>query len=172
MSAPVKGEFQGLPLFGWVATRAKTEVPLVMIVLLLMRGTEEPVPRGTLQLEIPVIPGENELAVVATLEQLGWDGRVWPTDDGWPDGTDDEDQVRTLMEQATLRATLTFPPHKDHGHATLPVDVQKAQGPFLMPPLPQPEDPPSEALTAKLRQLCENPAMHFARPMKPAVASS
>ena len=102
----------------------------------------------------------------------GWDGRVWPTDDGWPDGTDDEEQVLTLMEQASLRATLTFPPHEEHGHATLPVDVQRAQGPFLMPPLPQPDGLPSEALTAKLRLLCEDPAMHFARPMKPAVASS
>lgn len=170
MTAPIKGEFQGLPLFGWVATRAKTDTPLVMVVLLLMRGTEDPVPRGTLQLEVP-IHEDTELATVATLEKLGWDGRVWPGDDGWPEGSDDEEQLQMLMEQASLRASLTFPPG-EQGHATLPVNVQRAQGPFLMPPFPEPETPPDQALVDKLRQISKTPGKYFARPMGPAVASS
>ncbi len=166
LSNPIKGEFLALPLFGWVAKRSKTETPLVMLALLLMRSSEDPTPRGTLQVELPILP-ETELATVAALERFGWDGRVWPIDEGWPTGSeDDEGTILTLMEQATLRATLTFPPGKE-GVALQKVDVQRAMGPFLMPPLPAPEGEVNQAKLERLRQLCENPRVFF-NPMKPA----
>lgn len=172
MTAPLKGEFRGLPLFGWVAMRAKTDTPLVMLAFLLMREVEgELRPRGTLQVETPIFEGETDLPSVALLEQLGWDGRVWPVDDGWPSGTTDEEQVLMCMDQASLRATLTFPPG-EQGHAMIPLNVQRAQGPFLMPPWEEPTEEPSQALVDKLRRICEDPKLYFARPMKPAVASS
>ena len=168
LSSPIKGDFLALPLFGWVAKRDKTETPLVMLVVLLLRSIEDPKPRGTLQIELPVLP-ETEIATVATLERLGWDGRVWPVDDGWPTGSkDDEEQIISLMEQASLRATMTFPPG-EQGASTLTVSVQRARGPFLMPPLPEPEEgTTSPVKLQRLRELCENPRI-FYNPTKPAV---
>jgi len=169
-SAPVKGDFLALPLFGWVATRDKTETPLVMLVALLMRAADDPKPRGTLQIELPIFE-ETELPTLACLERFGWDGRVWPVDEGWPTGfKDDEEQILALMESAQLRATLTFP-SGDKGVAVQAVSVQRAKGPFLMPPLPEPEGEPDPVKLLKLRQLCENPRI-FINPMGPATVDA
>lgn len=166
VSSPIKGEFLALPLFGWVATRDKVGTPLVMIVALLIRSIEDPKPRGTLQIELPILE-ETELATIAALERFGWDGRVWPVDEGWPTGSDmDEVQITTLMEQAHLRATLTFPPGPN-GVAAQTVNVQRAKGPFLMPPLPTPEGDVDPVKRERLKQLCENPRI-FVNPTKPA----
>lgn len=166
-SAPVRGEFLALPLFGWVAKRAKVETPLVMIVVLLMRSLEDPRPRGTLEIELP-IEEDTELATLAALERFGWDGRVWPIDDGWPTGSEtDEELVTTLMEQAKLRATMTFP-SGPNGASAQTVNVERSQGPFLMPPLPAHTGEVDQAKLTRLRQLCENPRI-FVNPMKPAV---
>lgn len=167
VSQPVKGEFLTLPLFGWVAKRQKTEIPLVMLALVLIRSDEDASPRGTLSVELPVLE-DTELATLAALERYGWDGRVWPVDKGWPDGSlSDEHQLRELMEQATLRATMTFPP-SEKGVAAQTVRVERAQGPFLMPPLPEPEGDGDPQKLQRLRQLCENPRIFF-RPQGPAV---
>lgn len=170
VSNPIKGDFLALPLFGWVAQRAQTDTPLVMVVVLLMRSLEDPRPRGTLSIELPVFE-DTEKATVAALERFGWDGRVWPVDDGWPTGSAaDEEQITALMEQAHLRATMTFPP-SDSGVQAQSVSVQRSQGPFLMPPLPEPEGEVDESKLLRLRQLCENPRI-FINPMGPAVLDS
>lgn len=168
ISNPVKGDFLALPLFGWIAQRADEEkTPLVMLAVLLLRSIENPTPRGTLQIELPVMP-ETELATLAALERFGWDGRVWPVDDGWPTGSEaDEANILALMEQATLRATMTFPSDKVGAQT---VSVQRAKGPFLMPPLPEPEAPPDPVKLEKFRTLCANPRLFF-NPIKPAVAT-
>lgn len=168
LSNPIKGDFLALPLFGWVAKRAKVETPLVMLVTMLIRSAEDPHPKGTLQIELPVVE-ETELATVAALERFGWDGRVWPVDDGWPTGsTNDEEQILALMEQAKLRATMTFP-SGENGVSAQSVSVQRAKGPFLMPPLPTAKDVDPKKLQ-RLRELCENPRI-FVNPIKPAVLS-
>lgn len=167
LSNPIRGDFLALPLFGWVAQRAKVETPLVMLVTLLIRSLEDPRPRGSLQIELPV-ETETELATLAALERFGWDGRVWPVDDGWPTGSEaDEEQVTTLMAQSKiLRATMTFPPGAN-GICAQPVSVQRSQGPFLMPPLPEYTGEVNQAKLTRLRQLCENPRI-FVDPIKPA----
>lgn len=168
VSDPIKGDFLAIPLFGWVSLRNKTDTPLVMLTVLLIRSLEDPQPRGTLRIELPVFE-DTEAATVAALERFGWDGRVWPVDDGWPAGSeDDETQLLSLMDSAGLRATMTFPPGEE-GIQAQPVSVQRARGPFLMPPLPEPAKPPSTVLIEKLQQLCANPKL-FHRPMKPAQA--
>ena len=167
ISNPLKGDFLALPLFGWVGKREKVDTPLVLLVVLLMRSAEDPIPRGTLRIELPVIP-ETELATLAALERFGWDGRVWPVDEGWPTGSeDDEGNILTLMEQAAVRATLTFPPKPDQGVAVQPVTVTRSRGPFLMPALPAPEGEPDPVKLIRFRQLCENPRVFF-QPVKPA----
>lgn len=168
-SDPIKGDFQALPLFGWVSQRAEVKTPLVMLTTLLMRSSTDPTPAGTLNIELPIFP-ETELATLALLEELGWDGRVWPIDDGWPTGdVNHEEMIIALMDQALLRATLTFPPNEERGARTFPVSVQRAQGPFSMPPLPElpPSWTPDERKLERLRQLCADPKV-FHRPMQPA----
>jgi len=168
VSDPVKGDFLAIPLFGWVSLRKKTDTPLVMLTVLLIKSLEEPMPQGTLRIELPVLE-ETEAAVVAALERFGWDGRVWPVDDGWPSGSeDDETQVIELMSKAGLRATMTFPPG-EQGIQAQPVSVQRARGPFLMPPLPEPEKAPNPVIVEKLQHLCQNHKL-FHRPVKAATS--
>lgn len=166
VSAPLKGKFMSLPLFGWVAKRDKTDTPLVMLVVVLIRSGEDPKPRGTLQIELPVFD-HTATATVAALERYGWDGRIYPVDEGWPAGHDDEEtQILDLMETAGLRATFVFPPG-EQGASAQEVNVERAAGPFLMPPLPEAESVDPKKLE-RLQQLCENPRVFF-RPIKPAV---
>lgn len=162
ISQPVKGKFLALPLFGWVAIRDKHNTPLVMLTCLLMPGPNAPDPKGTIKIELPILE-ETEMATVAALERLGWDGRVWPGDPGWPEETDDEGNIRTLLEQAGLAATMVFP-SGDQGTKTLNVNVERLRGPFLMPPLPEPEQPPDIHKVERLRQLCRDSTC-FYRPM-------
>jgi hypothetical protein len=160
LSDPVKGEFLCLPLFGWIAVREKVDTPLVMLVVMLFKSVEDPVPRGTLQLELPVFP-ETELGIVAALDRFGWDGRIWPRDEGWPDeGSSDEDNLKALLKQAKLRNTLVFPTG-DEGSAAQSVNVQRARGPFLMPPLPKPEVEVDPWKRDQLRKLCEAPELFY-----------
>jgi hypothetical protein len=160
LSEPIKGEFLCLPLFGWVAVRQTTDTPLVMLVVMLFPSIEDPAPRGTLQLELPVFP-ETELATVAALDRFGWDGRIWPEEEGWPpDGSDDEKNLLELLGQSGLANTLVFPTG-DEGSAAQSVSVQRARGPFLMPPLPTPEGDIDPWKRERLRRLCDNPRLFY-----------
>lgn len=171
LSDPIKGDFSALPLFGYVSKRDKTNTPLVMLTFLLLRddgqGQNNFRPKGSLSIEFPVYP-ETEDAIVYMLDRLGWDGRVWPNDDGWPTGDPDhEATLISLMESARLRATMTFPP-TETGAVSMPVSVQRARGPFLMPPLADPDGPVDAVKKEKLRALCENHKV-FHRPQKPLI---
>ncbi len=168
IGSPLRGTFSALPIFGYVALREKTNVPLVMLTVLLLRGEEgkDLRPHGAMKIELPVYP-ETEDVIVHTLDKLGWDGRVWPNDDGWPTGEPQEGEISNMMDSAKLRATMTFPP-KPEGVATMSVDVQRARGPFLMPPLEQPEGEVDATKRDKLRHLCETPQV-FHSPAKPLI---
>lgn len=174
ISDPVKGDFLGVPLFGYVSLRAQTKTPLVILVLLLL-SEDSPSPKGSLKLELPVFP-ETEASVVSTLLRLGWDRRVWPVEEGWPTGSDDQEaQINYLMEQAQLRASMTFPP-SEVGVAAMGISVQRARGPFLMPPFEtEPFEEMSEAgqarfraAQARLKEICDNPRI-FYNPQKPLI---
>jgi len=172
ISPPVKGDFLCLPLFGWVGVREKVDIPLVMLVVMLIRNTEVPEPKGTLQIELPIWP-ETLNPTVAALQRFGWDGRIWPRDDGWPEGSDDDAKNLTeLMHQANLRNTLAFPPD-DKGTACQSVTVGRAVGPFLMPPLSEPEDEVDPFLLENLRALCEDPKPFYPvmKPPRPPLAA-
>lgn len=163
VSDPIKGEFLALPVFGWVCRRVKVHTPLVMLILILIDpSAEDPTPKGTLRLELPVFP-DTELATLGLLEAFGWDGRLWPDDEGWPNGDSDaETNLKALMAQAQVSATLTFPPY-DSGCSAQKVNISRAQGPFLMPPIEPYEGDPDPERLAKFRHLCENSAFLFLR---------
>jgi len=163
VSAPVKGEFRGLPLMGWISLRKNSEVRLLMLALLLIR--DEGV-KGILHVEIPIYP-ETETDAIRLLQSFGWDGRTWPTDPGWPTGTEDEANHRHFLEQSGLVASLIFPPVEGGQHATMNVNVQRAKGNFFMPPigvkleedsapLPEAAEEPDPKLVVRFQELCQN----------------
>jgi len=151
ISPPVRGECLALPLFGWIARRVGDRVPLVMLALLLIRSLDEPDPIGTLEVTLPC-PDRNLLATARALERFGWAGGQWPQDPGWLAGDSQEEAaVRALLDQAGLKSSLTFPPGPN-GVAMLDVNVARASGPYLMPPLILDSDP-DPYLVEKLRTL-------------------
>ena len=165
VTSPIKGDFLTIPMLGWIAIRAKVNTPLVMIAALLFRSVEDPKPRGTIHIELPVFD-ETLQATVAALERYGWDGRAWPEDEGWPSvegesgPNEDEKNLLNMIEAVELKATLTFPPN-DKGNAAQAVSVQRARGPFLMPPLPEPDEPPNPDLVKRLEELCKKPGIFY-----------
>jgi len=156
LTSPIKGDFWTMPLFAWVRLQVKTRIPYVVVRMLLVRSAEDMNPRGILEVAMPFL-AETERATLAVLERYGWDGRSWPRDEGWPDGDDaGGTNLRALMETASIKATLPFPP-TDKGHALQPVSVTRARGPFLMPPLPEPEGEPDLWKLERLRGFCKDP---------------
>jgi hypothetical protein len=137
LTSPVKGDFLAFPIFGYAARRAGDRVPLVMLNLMLIPSLDNPKPCGILEITLPFIE-TTETATYGTLHRFGWDGRVWPDDEGWPSGdTMGEEQLRALMEQGNVHSTLTFPPNDQGGFSAQELTVSRAVGPFLMPPLPE-----------------------------------
>lgn len=103
----------------------------------------------------------TEAAIVKLLASLGWDGRVWPNDSGWP-GTDTQEGVglRTVLDGQGLLATLTFPPDAKNGNATLRQDILRTSANFPLSPHVDAKEPAPE-LTPKLRALALDPAAIF-----------
>lgn len=162
LSDPIKGTFLSLPLFGWVSVRGKKNTPLVMLTLVLLKPDDvNPSPKGALQVEMPVME-ETELATLEALERFGWDGRIWPEDAGWPiAGSEEEESLFAMIGQAgILKNIMTFPP-SERGATAVEIEVTRARGPFLMPPLPKMEGEPNKAKLDRLRELCESPAIFY-----------
>jgi len=160
VSSPVKGEFQALPVLGWISLRKGTEIKILNLALLLLREGKV---SGMLHMDVPIYP-ETQSNTMAMLQNFGWDGRVWPLDEGWPTGTPDEEGHRHLLVQTKLVATIVFPPSETGGHATLNVEVSRAKGPFFMPPLPAAEIDPDPVLVAKFETLCQDYAVFYPEP--------
>lgn len=151
VTSPVKGEFLALPMLAWVSLRKGTDIRLLMMALFLLRDGKI---SGMINIEFPIYP-ETEQNTIAMLQKYGWDGRIWPTDPGWPSGTPDEEGHRDILDQVALVASIVFPPVGD-GHAAMNVSVERAKGNFFMPPLPEAEVDLDPALVARFRELCEN----------------
>jgi len=150
LTDPVKGEFTSVPLLGWIAVRTRDRIPLVMLDLALLRPEhQEEGIKGWLQVELPLYL-DTEAATVAALERYGWSGKCWKEgDEHWPTGDEDNlEQLRGLMSQWGLRASLTFPPSELGGFNAQPVEVTRAAGSFLMPPLETTEPPNPERVQA------------------------
>ena len=150
VSSPVKGECMGLPMLGWISLRKGSEIRLLMLALLLLR---EGKPIGLLNVEIPIYP-ETERNTLWMLQSFGWDGRVWPKDEGWPTGSADEPGLQHMLGQAGLVSSIVFPPSKTGDHATMDVNISRAKGNFFMPPLPDAEVDPDPKLVSRFHELC------------------
>lgn len=172
LTEPVLGDFQTVPLLGWIAHRNKENVPLIMLrVALLEPSNLESGMSGILQIELPYYKGQNDRATAAALKAYGWQGTTWAIgEENWPAGDEEnEDQYKVLMEQAGLKRSLVFPP--TDGFASLMFKVTKAKGPFLMAPLSIPDEGVSDELMQLLTDLCEKPP-EFIAPEEPTEDSA
>ncbi len=155
VTAPVKGQFACFPVYGTIAMRDRDQIPLVMLVVALLGGDVEEGLKGLLEIELPLYV-ETETATVACLERYGWSGRIWKEGDAhWPTGDDGAfEQLRGFMAEAGLQASLTFPPDPETGnHHAQSVEVTRAAGRFLMPPLEVPTEPPGEDRVKAFRDI-------------------
>ena len=127
-----------LPLMGYVGVRAGK--PYLLIQGLLLRIVEDK-QVGMLSWTIPILP-ETKVAAVNVLASMGWDGRLWPNDAGWPDEEPQEAKgLQKLLHECRLAASMVFPPVPGAGSRTIRVLVAKGNGtPFPLPPELQADD--------------------------------
>jgi len=153
VTTPMKGTFLTVPVLGWVSMR-RDEVPVVMLVLSMLKDNT---PRGILHVELPVYEGETDRATLAALKRYGWNGDVWAKGtEVWPTGDPiNEQPLVEMLEASNLVSTLVFPPDSLGNACAQEVEVLRARGNFLMPPLPEPDDV-SEADVRKLLELCKD----------------
>jgi len=156
------GIYRALACLGWVERRGPFAV--VGVHFLLMQNQADHPLGATLSLAMPVTKN-TELLVNSFLHLVGWDGRVWPYDGdgGWPEKSDDEEQMKTLLGKLHPRvsATLTFPPANDGlGNACLRLPVVKRSAPYPLAPFePVSEDQETPAVhLERFRELCKDPS--------------
>lgn len=203
VTSPIKGEFLSFPLVGYMSVRQKVNTPLVMLIMALVKEVKKPgqppklEQKGLLQIEIPYF-SETETSVLAALERLGWDGRVWPPrqevvdfqedpnralptvahalpesedvstadnpkDAGWPQNDDMAQQTTTaILDMFKLKRTFTFPPNDERSEMTV-INVTRPHGPFLLPALPEPEEPVGQHLVTALKDILQEGVSLFYR---------
>lgn len=161
VGSPLKGEFLSLPLLGWISKRARDQIPLVMLHLALL--DKEFSLRGALEVELPLYI-DTEAATLAALERYGWSGATWALGEPAPAGNASLGELLTdLMTKASenLQATFVFAADPT---PTQPVEVTRAQGRFLMPPLPPPSGPPTPDRIEALRAIVLDYRRFFTKP--------
>lgn len=158
LTEPLRGQFLSFPLLAWMAIRERDGTPLVMLVLALLELDQREI-RGTLEIELPIYD-DTELATLAALERYGWAGDVWALGDPPPwENTDLAEHLKGLLSQTStkLRATLVFAPDSATGNTfAQTVEVLRAKGRFLMPPLEVPLTSPDAHRLQILRDLRDN----------------
>lgn len=126
------GTYPAFAMLGWVES-GPGGWPSIGL-LLALRRSEVSRQAGTLTMGLPLCP-KTERHVCGLLQDLGWDGRVWPyKDHGWPEGTADEQPLLQLMKNGKIGATFTFPSDPDKGVPVIPVHVAKIRDTFHTAP--------------------------------------
>jgi len=146
------GEHSMFALLAWVQQRRDTW-PIVGVRLAVLNKQKDKAIDG-LTMGMPLTPN-SERHVCRFLEELGWDGRVWPYQDhGWPEGTDHEQEFLNLLRTSRLGATLTFP-SRPEGCPAVMVPVLKRSGTYTVAPFSDGPVVPRHLET--LRTLAANP---------------
>lgn len=145
-SNPKPGTYRFMPLLGHISVYSGQTYLIIQGILLL---TYQDKHAGTISWTIPLNKGTKEEGL-ALLAALGWDGRVWPDDAGWPDGDQHEATgLERLLYESYIDASLVFPPHPERGSRVIRVLVSKSNGRFPMPIQLEEED--LVAVTPELR---------------------
>jgi hypothetical protein len=129
----------------------------MLVLALLEPGKEEMgIPKGTLEVELPLYV-DTEAPTISALERYGWTGEAWSLGEPPPfDSWNLAEQLTTLLG-SSLRSTLIFAPDPETGgQPAQKVEVMRAQGRFLMPPLEPAHEAPKAARIKALRDLVLN----------------
>jgi hypothetical protein len=124
------GPYLALPLIGWLAQVGGAR--FLSLGMALIRISDNS-PVGSLGWAIPFGPRTDETCA-NVLAALGWDGRIWPTNPGWPTGTDREEAIRTMLDEANLGNAIVFPPDETRGAPAVRINVLASSGPFTLDP--------------------------------------
>ncbi len=128
------GPFRMLPLLAYLRQDEGDPCPNLWVystVLLNYADTH----RGLLNWRIPLTE-RNIPVAVRLLGSLGWDGRVWPQDGGWPEESSQESVgLRLIMTDMGMGSIMVFPPDAERGSAALSFLVSRSNGhQFVLPP--------------------------------------
>lgn len=152
---PAIDSYPCFAILGWVEPR-QNSWPIVGLHLSVLNHALDKV-IGGLNLGVPLAP-LTERHVSCLLEDLGWDGRIWPHDDhGWPEGTEEEAGLSSLLKKAKMGCTLTFPPQAQ-GTPTvqIPLLTTKPNKAFAVAPFV--DAPKVPKLLEVLRKLAVDPS--------------
>lgn len=155
------GPFRMLPLMACIRHNESGPLPYLMVFAGVLRNYQDE-HQGSLSWRVPL---NDQTVPTATrlLGAMGWDGRVWPDERGWPDDVEQEASgLRVIMEESRLGQTLVFPPDAERGSRVLPFLLSRSRGRgFVLPveySLPEDAEVRPE-LEARLRALMQTPEL-------------
>lgn len=122
------GNYHFLPVVGRVMKNETGHSILFLSGLLFWPHSIGDRTKGGLGWAIPLT--RKTLPVAAQLlATLGWDGRLWPTEAGWPDGQPESVRatIEQMLKEAEIPHTMVFPP-TSKGLRLLNVLVAKGGG--------------------------------------------
>jgi len=182
LTDPVRGTFSAIPLIGYMSVRHHVQTPLVMLIVSLIdnEGTGKGLLRMELPYysksekatvaalerfgwDGRVWPPRQIVSEIKTVDEPTWpprrEGEKVPVvtesefDQGWPaEDQEAQEYLEPLLQMMKLIRTFTFPPNGGQCKAQQ-IEVTRAMGPFLMNPLPEPEQDPDPKLTESLKQI-------------------
>lgn len=155
------GTYRTFAVLGWIEKKFG-QLPKVGIQTIILHAVHNK-HMGALTLGLPVSP-KTELYVNALLQTFGWDGRVWPHDEdgGWPEGSNDRDQILGLLDKVNLDATLTFAAGPQ-GVPAIRMNILKSRESFMLSPFDEINSPPVHL--ERFRALVADPSIFV--PTKP-----
>ncbi len=128
-NVPVGEEYEHLPLMACVRRDGKGISHLH--ILLLVLDTEQ-APLGTVLCSQQLSSPLGRIYAASFLAMLGWDGRIWPKDPGYPTDTGMEQGVRDAMGAINAKAAMVFPAGEGDTFKLYPLPVRHSQQPWTL----------------------------------------
>ena len=154
---PGAGMYWFMPVLGWIEPR-DGGVPFMMLSGTILRISDQS-SVGTGSWRIPTTAANTE-AILVLLASLGWDGLVWPYDQGWPTGAPEEEGLKTLIHRVPLGNTFSFAPDPVKGVRVLRIVVTKSVGASPLPPdVGDDRVSPTEAMRARFAEAALDPTI-------------
>lgn len=145
-----------LPIAGWIEP---LEVPTLVLSGALLKISDQS-HFGSGSWHLPLTPHNGDQPLIV-LTSLGWTGKLWPDEDGWPTGYPEEPGLRRLISRVPILNTFSFQPHPERGNSVLKILASKSNGVFPVPPQISPEDqvPPTDEQRATFERVKEDPSI-------------
>ena len=148
--------YRFLPLLGSIVVRSDRTFLALQGLLLRLHEDQQ---AGGMSWSIPL--NERTMTQAANLlTSLGWEGRTWPNDAGWPD-SDEKEAVgfNRLLTECSLEASFVFPPDPVQGSRAVFVDVASCEN-GIFPLAPDNEGVESNPdHLARLTELAQTPEL-------------